>query len=200
MSRRVSLQREDDADLVRLFQETRQEETRQEDARREEICRIFYERHAPTIGRFLASRGLAPELCAEVVQDVFLKIFNGLGGFRYETTFLGWCYTITRNTLRNKLRDLKAAKRDGVEVEVEESLLSGVDDPLTQVLCGERAQLLDRGVETLEPRDRRLVRYRLDQELKYREIARLEGIPEGTVKSRLSKIYRILRHTLEDLE
>ena len=176
---------------------------------REEICRELHERYyKPTYGYF-ARQGFSPEECRDLTQETFLRLFRGLDGFRGRSRFETWLYEISVNVCRNELRDRSALKRDRREVSLEGGrenggssgalpLRSPEREPMDDLLAKEQLSLLRRELESLPPRMRRCLQLRLDQELKFREIAVLEQVSIDTVKSQLAQAKKRLRLRLGD--
>jgi RNA polymerase sigma-70 factor (ECF subfamily) len=75
------------------------------------------ERHADAVARFAASLG-AREDVDEVVQDTFVRAFGSLDGFRGESAFRTWLFTIARRLLLDRRR---AVRRRGEQVEVKDT-------------------------------------------------------------------------------
>src|SRR5215210_3071098 len=67
------------------------------------------ERHAPALARFAASIGARIDI-EELVQDTFVRAFGSLEGFRGESSFRTWLFTIERRLLLDRRR---AEKRRG---------------------------------------------------------------------------------------
>jgi RNA polymerase sigma-70 factor (ECF subfamily) len=60
--------------------------------------------------RFTGNRDDAEDL----TQEIFLKVFENIGSFRYESSFATWLYRIAVNTCMNFQRDKKPAESLGV--------------------------------------------------------------------------------------
>src|SRR5436305_8709343 len=60
------------------------------------------ERHAAALARFAVSSGERNDV-DELVQYTFVRAFNSLDGFRGESSFRTWLFTIERRLLRNPL-------------------------------------------------------------------------------------------------
>ena len=98
-------------------------------------------------------------------------------------------------------------KRDAQEVSLEEPGTGGPADsawesgetgPLDGVLADERSKKLRRAFEELPPQMRRCVMLRVDQDLKYREIAVQMDVSIDTVKAHLFQARQILKNKLGD--
>lgn len=147
--------------------------------------------------RFTNNDGEAQDL----TQDVFLRIFKTLKSFRSgEGSFTVWLARLTRNLLIDHYRRTKLARatdsiEDQLTVLEERSAGSGRADGL---LAGrEASEILQAGLQRLSPELRETVILRDLEELEYKEIADVLGVPEGTVKSRLNRgraeLARVLR-------
>lgn len=137
----------------------------------------------------------------DLTQDVFLRVFKTLRSFRSgEGSFSVWLMRLTRNLLIDHYRRSKQDRTtDSIEEQLpmleETAALSARTDGL---LAGrEASEVLQLGLEKLSPELRETLILRDLEELEYREIAEVLGVPEGTVKSRLNRgraeLARILR-------
>jgi len=137
----------------------------------------------------------------DLTQDVFLRVFKTLRSFRAgEGSFSVWLMRLTRNLLIDHYRRTKQERTtDSIEDQLpmleETAALSARTDGL---LAGrEASEVLQSGLERLSPELRETLILRDLEELEYREIAEVLGVPEGTVKSRLNRgraeLARVLR-------
>lgn len=167
---------------------------------RDEMMPLLYERYASPVARFFANRGFTGEECQDLTQETFLNIYRHLDRFRGDSGFNTWVFAIARNVWRNARRDRGRQKRSGDEVPLDQAPPSAdrSPGPLAHVLIGERHRLLRNALDGLPRAEQHLVLLRLDQGMKYREIADLMRLPLGTVKSKLAKAHRRLRERLGD--
>ncbi|MGH7771942.1 MAG: RNA polymerase sigma factor [Candidatus Binatia bacterium] len=129
-----------------------------------------------------------PAEAEDLAQDVFVKVYHALGGFKGEALFSTWLYRITANSCLNHRRRRKR----------EDQVTGGVDDPEPIFADGganphallERKELksfLERAIRAL-PEEQRMVLILRDIEgLSYEEIAGSLGLELGTVRSRLHR-------------
>lgn len=141
-------------------------------------------------GRMLLCREDAEEAC----QDALLRIATKIDQFEGRSRFSTWMYAVATNSARQTYRSLK--RRAG-EHPVPEMPIAA-DPRTTSVIAGSRLDLLE-ALETLDhmsPELTEAVVLRDVGELDYNEIARLLGLPLGTVKSRIHKARQVLRPLL----
>lgn len=138
----------------------------------------------------------------DLTQEVFLRVFKTIKSFRSaEGSFHTWLARVTRNLLIDHYR---RTRQERVTDSIEEQLpmLEGAGGAASarpdQALAGREAdEILRATLQKLSPDLREAVILRDLQEMEYREIAEVLGIPEGTVKSRINRgraeLARLLR-------
>ena len=158
-----------------------------EDAAWEELVRLHTRRVYGLCYRFTGRDSEAQDL----TQDVFLRVFRALGGFRStEGSFATWLTRLTRNLLIDHYRRTRNLRvTDSIEEQlprVEEGFVT-VSRPDSVLAGREASELLQAALARLSPELRETIILRDLQEMEYREIAQVLAIPEGTVKSRLNR-------------
>lgn len=134
----------------------------------------------------------------DVVQEIFLKLYNALGTFRHESSFFTWIYKIAVNAARaslaSKAREAIIVADSGSDT-LEQSYSSEADQPEVAHLRAELASMLDMAITSLPSNLREAFLLREIDGLSYAEIAELMNCPVGTVRSRISraKSYLALR-------
>ena len=128
----------------------------------------------------------------DLVQDVFVSAFARIGQFDPgRGTFRAWLFTIGRNRALNARRKKRESLLE--EPAVIPDRRTAVDDVITK----EAFQQLDRALAGLKFQDRVIFVLAEIEGLAYAEIARVERLPLGTVKSRLARIRAKLRSQLK---
>lgn len=127
----------------------------------------------------------------DLTQEVFLRIFRSLKSYRSdEGAFVTWLSRLTRNLLIDHYRRTRQERvTDSIEEQlpVIEETVSASARPEGLVAGREASELVQSGLLKLSPELREAVILRDLQEMEYREMARVLGIPEGTVKSRINR-------------
>ncbi len=135
-------------------------------------------------------------LSEDIFQETFLRVYRQSGKFRQGANFKTWLYTIAINLCRDALR--KAKRRPEVSLETEiagrdgphprriSDLLAGKDPgPRDQAGGREMEAILRKELAGLSSEHRQVIILSRLEGLKYRQIAKVLGIPSGTVRSRL---------------
>jgi RNA polymerase sigma-70 factor, ECF subfamily len=143
--------------------------------------------------------GKAPE-SQDLTQEVFLRVFRTLKTFRAaEGSFTTWLTRVSRNLLIDHYRRSRQ-ERVTEPIEAQILVLEETDAsvrPDAAVSGREASEILQAALLKLSPDLREAVILRDLQEMDYREIAQALGVPDGTVKSRISRgraeLARLLR-------
>ena len=142
----------------------------------------------PRIFRMVRSMVYGTGLDAEdLTQDSFLKVYNKRHLYNGSSSLFTWTYQIARNTVLDALRRDKIQRRifwwseSETEPDDYKSNESG-DEALDR---REQQQLLRTALARLPEKDRLIITMRDLEGMSYDEIAEVEKLATGTVKSRL---------------
>ena len=133
----------------------------------------------------------------DVVQEAYLRAFRFFGGFR-DLDARAWLLTIVRNTCYTWLRRNRSPEYSGDFEEAMKDKESQEPDPETAQVLKARQQLINEAIEELPIEFREVIVLRELEELSYKEIAAVAGIPIGTVMSRLARGRKRLQESLSD--
>ena len=154
-----------------------------------------------------------PADAEDMTQDVFLKVYSNLASFDLTRGSLQvWITTMTRNLLVDNFRRTRNQRAtgsldDGWESSEELSpidrLTSRALSPHESAAQKELAKMVQNALARVSVELREAVILRDLQDLDYKEIAQVLGIPEGTVKSRISRgraeLARLLERTKREV-
>jgi RNA polymerase sigma-70 factor, ECF subfamily len=153
-----------------------------------ESFRILVRRYEAPLCRLMRNLTRDPNDWEDLAQDVFLTAFTRLGSFdARQASFSTWLFTIARNKCFNELKK----HRPRIVGELPETA-----DPRTPDLSlseKEWFRQLDAALDALPFEQKAAFVLAEIQELSLEEIGRIEGVPMGTVKSRLSRAKEKLR-------
>jgi RNA polymerase sigma-70 factor (ECF subfamily) len=154
----------------------------------------------------LAARLLGdPEEARDVSQEVFLQVYRMLGRFEGRSSLKTWIYRIAVNQCHNRRRFWHRRRRDreqafdeGLSARDSVSAATG-PSPYEAVRRRERARRVQEALLQLSFEHRSVLVLREVEGLTCEEVAVALGVPEGTVKSRLSRARDAMRARLRGL-
>ncbi len=165
---------------------------------------LLIERHESKIyGLCLKMLG-NPEDAEDVLQEVFLKAFQALPGFREEARFSTWLYRIAYNACLMRIRKKKIETvsldrpLDVEEGHIERDVTDWSTDPRTDVMSEELRSVLTRHINELSPDNRIVFVLRDVHGLSTDDTAGVLGLSVPAVKSRLHRARLYLRERLSD--
>ena len=152
--------------------------------------------------------GMVSESCdaADITQDVFLKAFRGIRGFRRGSSLKTWLYRIAIREALNHRRWLWRHHRQQDSIDTE--TVSGhasleIEDaggtPFDQAATHELQQAVQQALLKLPEAFRSAVILRDLEGMSYEEVAEVLAITVGTVKSRILRGRRLLRDILDPM-
>jgi RNA polymerase sigma-70 factor (ECF subfamily) len=137
----------------------------------------------------------------DLSQEAFVRAFRARQTLDPARPFYAWLYQILRRLCFNFLRDTRTRQRlmddEGRDWLVARAQASALD-PAAVLDREEVRRRVARAIEQLPAREREVLVLKEFEDLKYREIADLVGIPIGTVMSRLYSARRRLADILEE--
>jgi len=135
----------------------------------------------------------------DVLQEVYIKAFRGMAGFRGDASLGTWLYRLTYNACIDRLRQARRGAQFSLDEVPEAMGRNGTgggadwDDP-AELVC--RRDGLSRALAALPPEHRATVLLVDAEGYSQAEAAEILGIPAGTVASRLHHARAALRRVL----
>ena len=150
--------------------------------------------------------GMISDSCdaADITQDVFLKAFRGIRGFRRGSSLKTWLYRIAVREALNHRRWLWRHHRQQASIDAEPveghasmEIEDGSSTPFEQAASHEVQQAVQRALRGVPEVFRSAVILRDLEGMAYEEVAEVLDVSVGTVKSRILRGRRLLRDILE---
>ena len=172
------------------------------------ILDCYYKR----VLQFFQAKNTKPEDCDDLTQDVFVRVYRKIGGFRGESAFPTWLLAIAENRLRDyfrrqrRINQREQALSESFNEEHEQFAQDIVDlslgsNPQERTLDEEFEKNYEDAVNSLPRQMRRCMLFCL-QGYTYQQIADLMGLSRGAVSKHLSdaraKIAAYLRRIYGD--
>jgi len=128
----------------------------------------------------------------DTTQEAFIRAYEKLHTYNLKRKFSTWLFTVAANLCKNKLRRAKFS----VPLRRPHTLADDTD-PAQLAAQDALQQTVRRALDRLRFDYRAPLVLRFYADLDYKDIARVLGIPEGTVKTRLHRGKQALRQQLE---
>jgi RNA polymerase sigma-70 factor (ECF subfamily) len=159
-----------------------------------------YERFRLPVWRLARRLTSSEEEALDTTQEIFLRVWRGLPGFRGEAKLSTWVFQIAWNHLRAHRRKtgrmLQVVGEDMSDVqELVEGARDSGPDPERRASASELLERVDDALGRLPEHYRVVVWLRDGEDLSYQEIADALDVPIGTVRSRLARA----RHALKEM-
>ncbi len=117
----------------------------------------------------------------DVVHDVFVSFAKSAESFKLRGSLKSYLGTCVINRARDRIRtqQRQSTKPDKIDLTGPEE-----NEPDHSFVCNEEAQRLNHAIAQLPERQREVIILRLKGEMKFREIARLQGVSISTIQGR----------------
>ena len=152
-----------------------------------------------------------PADAADLTQDVFIKVYRGIGGFNGDASLRTWIYRIALREASNQRRWWSRHKRQEVTIESEfgetydgqalclkDTLVDGHESPFDHAAQEEVRQRVEQELRHVPEPFHAVVVLRDIEGFSYEEVAEILGVNLGTVKSRLMRGRACLKERLSE--
>jgi RNA polymerase sigma-70 factor (ECF subfamily) len=150
----------------------------------------LYDSYIEQIYRFVFYKTMHKEIAEDIVSDVFIKAFAGISSYTPKTgaSFSAWLYTIARN----KVIDYYRSKKTAVNIED----LFDIPHDAEIVENADAKELLSKigtHLKTLNAKQREIVFLRVWEDMSYKEISKIVGGTEESVRMSFSRAMSDIR-------
>lgn len=141
---------------------------------------------------------LGPEDVEDLLQEVFLKVYQNLNSFDTELKFSSWIYRITHNETMAFFRRRNVRPHGHLVDESEEVLarLASDLDLMRDLEAKDDARILIESLNTLAQEYREVLILKYFEHKSYDEISDILTIPSGTVATRINRAKERLRRIM----
>ena len=130
---------------------------------------------------------------SDLAQDVFIRAYRGLRGFKGNASISTWLYRIAVNVCLNRL-SLKVPRSEPLD---SGRIDRSAEPPDVTLLRGERAAQVRAAIARLPKKQRATLILRVYHDLRHEEIAAILGSSVGTVKANFFHALANLRKLLK---
>jgi RNA polymerase sigma-70 factor, ECF subfamily len=143
---------------------------------------VLFARHHVRVYRFVL-RLMRDEMAAEdVISEVFLDVWRQANRFEGRSAVSTWLIAIARFKALSRLRK---RREEGLDDETAEAIEEPSDDPERAITKLDKGEKLRRCLASLSAEHREIIDLVYYHEKSVEEVAKIVGIPENTVKTRM---------------
>jgi RNA polymerase sigma-70 factor (ECF subfamily) len=148
---------------------------------------------------------------ADMTQEVFVKVFRGVGRFHGESSLRTWIYRIALHEASNQRRWWMRHKQQeipieqdmtescsGVPIKLKEMLIDPAESPFDMAVHAQNRTRVEEALNQVSEPFRTTLILRDIEGFVYEEVAEIQGVNLGTVKSRLVRGRALLRAILTE--
>lgn len=160
---------------------------------REALSRIYekYLNNLLTLAMALLNDAGAAE---DIVHDVFVSFAKSAENFKLRGSLKSYLTTCVINRARDRIR---TKQRQSIRPNKNDLISSKAIEPNQSVIYSEESQRLNRAIAQLPGLQREVIILRLKGEMKFKEIARLQGVTVSTIQGRYRYGLNKLRSLLD---
>ncbi len=159
--------------------------------------RLLIKQNERLVGHMIARLIDRHEDREELCQDVFLKVYEKLGEFTFQSKLSTWIATIAYRHGINHLRKRKIVISDLPEDESKIERFIAIDDASETLANQQLDDMVLQLIDKLPPQYKAILTLYHVQEMSYPEIVEITGLPEGTVKNYLFRARKVLKEKVK---
>ena len=141
------------------------------------------------------------EEAEEVAQDTFIKVFKSLKKFKGDSKLSTWIYRIAYNTCLDRLKKSGRDRQNVAMDEIQGFEIGVLDNALEGIVKSERAEMIQKCIQKLSPKDAALLTLFYFEEKNLHELGEILKMNESSVKVGLfrarGRLAKILKQYLE---
>ena len=126
----------------------------------------------------------------DLTQEILIRVYQNLKSYRSESgSFQNWILRVARNLIIDHYRQVRRYPQAGGSEELETMNIKDeqLPNPQRKFEQAEASRFLQNGLQALPPELKEAIVLRDLEGMAYNDMANLLNIPEGTVKSRISR-------------
>ncbi|MDD3080155.1 MAG: RNA polymerase sigma factor [Paludibacter sp.] len=162
---------------------------------------VLIDKYQPAV--FLTAIGFVhvKEDAEDIVQEVFVKVYQSLAGFKGDASFSTWLYRITVNVSLNHLNRNKFRLLIGFTDNLlhHENRYSEDLNPADEIIGNENARIIRKAIDSLPDKQRTAFVLSKYEDMPQKQIAEILQVTEGAVEQLLQRAKQSLQKKLKHL-
>lgn len=154
----------------------------------------IYNQHSQAVTHFVKNWLSDPFEASDIMHETMMEIWRSANKFAGRSSVKTWIFSIARNKAIDRNR--KAARTVLQDIDVD--IIDDTPNPEHITQSFQDAKRVRACIEQLSPAHRSVIHLAFFEDLGYREIADIENVPVGTVKTRIMHAKKLLLRLLDD--
>ncbi|CAL1519106.1 RNA polymerase sigma-70 factor [Chitinophaga sp. MM2321] len=159
-----------------------------------ESFRKIYEYYQGKVFLFALRLTKSKSEAEEIVQEVFVRLWENREKVKIEKNFNAYMLTITKNLILDRLK--KAAFDKTIQQKIYHNMLVLQNTTVDELIEKELTRLYQQAVDRLSPQKKVVFMLSRQEELSYEEIAQKLGVSKNTVRNQMSDSLKSIREYL----
>ncbi|MBD78991.1 MAG: hypothetical protein CL840_08740 [Crocinitomicaceae bacterium] len=160
----------------------------------------LYRRYSdPLFSFFMKMLGRDREKCEDFLQDIFMRLFEKSNYFDLSRQFKPWIYSVAHNMVKNEYKKIQVRQIMSRDADTENIRVNGnsPDAVTEEQLFSEK---LNACLLKIDPDKKAAFILKYKEGFAIHEIANIQGVKEGTIKSRLFYVKKYLCNELSEFK
>ncbi len=159
---------------------------------------IIYKKYYKVVVNYLRSRINNKSIYEDLASEVFERAFKAIDDFKWQGVNLSaWIFRITRNLLTDYYRKINNRGADISITEFEDKIEDSSDNQYLDYIKDKEDKALYNSIREFGEEEQYLIYYKFFEDLKNTEIAKITGLTETNVGTKLYRIRKKLKNILQ---
>lgn len=163
---------------------------------------LLIEKYLKMIYSFVYKNVGSPADAEDITQEVFIRVWKNMKKFDQNKNFKPWIFQIAKNASIDFLRKKKTIPFSKFENEKGQNLLveNIIASPINLIEKLSDQKTITAAMQGLTEKDQKIIIFRHNEGMSFKEIAEMFQEPINTVKSRYRRVLLRLRSNIKNLE
>ena len=156
---------------------------------------VLYRRYASDVGKIALKYFKSKDLSEEIVQEVFIRVWENRAGLDARASFGNYLYTVTKNLVLNKIRRFFNEKKYLSYLSRQINFSHNKTEDV--VIFSDLERFSTQLIESLPPQRKRIFKMSREEKMSNQEIANSLGLSKRTVENQITRAMKYLKGYLK---
>ena len=156
---------------------------------------VLYRRYAADAGKIALKYFKSKDLSEEIVQEVFIRIWENRASLDEEAAFGNYLYTLTKNLVLNKIRKFFNEKKYLSYLSKQINMSHNKTEDV--IIFSDLERFSNQLIESLPPQRKRIFKMSREDKMSNQEIANSLGLSKRTVENQITRAMKYLKGYLK---